>query len=228
MELKKNPKVDLSRQTGLFFAIGLVISLCTVLIVLEWSSPENLEKITLADIDDNFTENLDIPITEMPPPPPPVIQQPEIVEVPDEQKIEQEIAMNLDIDVNQEVTVTSPVVMQAAAPPPVEEERDEVFMVVEESPAPKGGMQEFYKYVSENLVYPKQARKLGVEGKVILQVVIDKDGTLTDVQVLKGIGSGCDEEAIRVMKSAPKWNPGKQRGRPVRVKMTVPLLFKLG
>jgi protein TonB len=99
---------------------------------------------------------------------------------------------------------------------------------VENQPAPVGGYEAFYKYIGKNIKYPDQARRMGVEGKVFVQFVVDKDGSITDVQVLKGIGSGCDEEAIRVVKSAPKWTPGKQRGRPVRVRMSVPIAFKLG
>ncbi len=100
-------------------------------------------------------------------------------------------------------------------------------MVVENMPEPDGGMAAFYKYVGKELDYPKQARRMGVEGRVIIQMVVGKDGSLGDFKVLKGIGSGCDEEAVRVLKAAPKWKPGKQRGRPVPVKMTVPIMFKL-
>jgi protein TonB len=156
------------------------------------------------------------------------LQQPEIVEVPDEEDIKQEIEMNLDVDIKQDVQAASPIINENATPPaPIEEEKDEVFLVVEDAPSPKGGMAEFYKYVAQNIEYPKQARKMSVEGKVILQVTIDKDGSLTDIQVLKGIGAGCDEEAVKVVKESPKWNPGKQRGRPVKVKMTVPIMFRL-
>jgi protein TonB len=88
-------------------------------------------------------------------------------------------------------------------------------------------MEDFYKYVSKNIEYPKQARRMGIEGKVFVQFVVDKDGSLSDVKVIKGIGAGCDEEAIRVLKESPKWTPGKQRGRPVRVRMSLPIFFKI-
>jgi periplasmic protein TonB len=228
MELKKNPSVDLNRQSGLFFNIGLVMSLLVVLAAFEWKFYDNLTKVELGQLSDDFVEMEEIPITEMPPPPPPVLQQPEIVEVPDEEDIKQEIEMNLDVDIKQDVQAASPIINESTTPPaPVEEEKDEVFLVVEDAPSPKGGMTEFYKYVAQNIVYPKQARKMSIEGKVILQVTIDKDGTLTDIQVLKGIGAGCDEEAVKVVKESPKWNPGKQRGRPVKVKMTVRIMFRL-
>ena len=101
-------------------------------------------------------------------------------------------------------------------------------MVVEDQPEPQGGMQAFYEYVGKNLKYPSQARRMGIEGKVFVQFVVNTDGTLTDVQAIKGIGAGCDDEAVRVVKTAPKWKPGKQRGKPVRVRMVLPITFKLG
>jgi protein TonB len=228
MEQKKKPSADVYRKTWTFFFTGLVLSLALVITAFEWKFYDDLEVVSLGTLEQEETEILDIPITEMPPPPPPVLQQPEIIEVPDEEEIEQEVEMDLDVEIKEEKAVVKPIKIDAPPPPPqVEEEKDEIFLVVEESAQPKGGFPEFYKYVGKNINYPKQARRMGVEGKVIIQVVIDKDGSLTDIIILKGIGSGCDEEAIRVLKESPKWTPGKQRGRPVKQKMTVPIQFKL-
>ena len=105
---------------------------------------------------------------------------------------------------------------------------DEVFMVVEDQPTPEGGMGAFYEYIAENMKYPTEARQKGIEGKVFVQFVVDKDGSLTDVKALKGIGGGCDEEAVRVIEEAPVWNPGQQRGKSVRVRMVMPITFRLG
>ena len=88
-------------------------------------------------------------------------------------------------------------------------------------------MAAFYQYVSKHMEYPTQARRMGVQGKVFVQFVVDKDGSLSDVKVLKGIGSGCDKEAVSIIENAPKWNPGKQRGRPVKVRMVIPIVFQL-
>jgi periplasmic protein TonB len=107
------------------------------------------------------------------------------------------------------------------------EEVEEIFTIVEESASPVGGMPAFYKYLVETMKYPPQARRLGVEGKVTLQFVVDKNGTIGEVKVLKGIGSGCDEEAIRVMQKAPAWSPGKQRGKAVKQRCIVPISFKM-
>lgn len=150
--------------------------------------------------------------------------QPEIIEVDDDEDIQEDIKIDLDIDMN-ETTVIQEVIFTAA---PEEEEADEIFTIVEDQPTPTGGMQAFYKYVSDNLKYPAQARRMGIEGKVFVQFVVDRDGSLSEVQAIRGIGAGCDEEAVRVIQGAPKWNPGKQRGRPVRVRMILPITFKLG
>lgn len=229
MEVKKNPNIDLSRQRGLFFNIGLVVALGLCLLAFEWKTYDDMSGGIQAAAETEAEEIIDIPITEMPPPPPPVVQQPEIIEVPDEEEIKEEL-VNLETEITQETVIAPPAPPPiTAAPAPVqEEETDEIFQVVEQSAAPVGGMEAFYKYVGKNTKYPDQARRMGVEGRVFVQFVIEKDGSITDVVVLKGLGSGLDEEALRVLKGAPKWTPGKQRGRPVRQRMTLPIMFKLG
>lgn len=229
MKLKKNPELEINYYRKVFLMVGLIISLSFVLIVIEHKTPEELEKIKLADLGDNeMVEEVEIPQTQQELPPA-VIQQPEIVEVPNEKQLVQDIEINLDIDMNQEIQISSPVIQKEAATSAVveEETKEEVFLVVEDQPKFEGGIEAFYKYVSDNLEYPKQAKFAGIEGKVFLQFIVDKDGSLGEFQVLKGIGGGCDEEAIRVVKGSPKWQPGKQRGRPVKVRMGLPIFFKL-
>jgi len=224
MEAKKNPKADLTKRTGLFLNIGLVVSLLIVITAFEWRFYDDGELMDLGQVSDEFEDVMEIPPTEQPPPPPPKIQQPEIIEVPDEEEIEEEIEVDLDVEITEE-TVVEDIVFDE----PVEEEvAEEIFTIVEDQPAPKGGMAAFYEYVGKKLKYPAQARRMGIEGKVFVEFVVDKDGTITDVKAIKGIGAGCDEEAIRVIQSSPKWNPGKQRGRPVKVRMILPITFKLG
>jgi protein TonB len=102
-----------------------------------------------------------------------------------------------------------------------------VYQVVEVQPQPIGGIDALMKYLGENIRYPEEARKKGVEGKVFVQLVVDADGSISEVQVLKGIGYGCDEEAVRVIKAMPAWKPGTQKGEPVNVRMSMPINFKL-
>ena len=207
MELKKSPKADLNPKAGLFLNIGLVLSLLLVISAFEWRFYDDGSLVDLGQVDDDFDDMVDIPPTEQPPPPPPKIQQPVIIEVPDEEEIEDEIEIDLDVEVTEE-TVIEDVVFEEA---PEEEVADEIFTVVEQQPTPEGGMAAFYKYVSKNLKYPAQARRMGIDGKVFVQFIVDKDGTITSVTAVKGIGAGCDEEAARVIGGAPKWKPGKQR-----------------
>ena len=166
---------------------------------------------------------MDIPPTEQPPPPPPVVQLPEIIEVPDEEEIEEEIEVDLDVEVTEE-TVIEDIVFEEA---PEEEEVDEIFTIVEDKPTFPGGDGAMYKYLGKSIDYPSQARRMGIEGRVFVQFIVGKDGSIRDVQAIKGIGAGCDEEAVRVIKKMPKWSPGKQRGRAVQVRMVLPVFFKL-
>lgn len=104
---------------------------------------------------------------------------------------------------------------------------DEIFDVVDEDPSFPGGIDKFRKFLGSNIVYPRIARELGVQGRVVVQFVVEKDGAVSDIVVVRSLGSGTDEEAIRVLQKMPKWNPGKQDGRVVRVKYTVPIPFSL-
>ncbi|HAI76204.1 MAG TPA: energy transducer TonB [Microscillaceae bacterium] len=228
MQEKKYLKVDTARQSGLFLNIGLCVSLLVTIVAFEWKSPESLDIKDISSAGDIFEEQIEIPSTEQPPPPPPTLQQPEVIEVPNEEKIEEEIKFNLSSETVQKVekvTTIKKEIKKVEEKP--KEEVDEVFEIVEDKPEPEGGMEKFYKYVAKELKYPASARRMGIEGKVYIQFIVDKDGTLTDVKVVKGISEDCDEEAVRVIKKAPAWKPGKQRGRPVKVKMVIPIVFKL-
>ncbi|MDG1276489.1 MAG: energy transducer TonB [Algoriphagus sp.] len=224
MEAKKTPSADLTRKSGMFLNLGLAVAVGLTLAAFEWKSFDGGSLKDLGQVTDNFEELLDIPITEQPPPPPPPpVEQPIIEEIPDEVEIEEKIEVNFDVDVK-ETTVIKEVVIADA---PVVEKADEIFDVVETQPNPPGGMSGWNQYLSKNLKYPTQARRMGIEGTVIVVFVVNTDGSIQDVEVLRGIGGGCDEEAIKVVSEAPKWEPGKQRGRPVRTRMRLPIRFKL-
>ncbi|QDH81048.1 energy transducer TonB [Echinicola soli] len=223
MEAKKTPKADLSKKSGMFLNLGLLVSVGLTLFAFEYKTYESGELMDLGTVEDDFEELLDIPITEQPPPPPPPVEQPIIEEIPDEVEIEEKIEVNFDVEVQEETVIKEVVIADA----PVQEKADEIFDVVETMPTPPGGMEGWNKYLSKNLKYPTQARRMGIEGTVYVVFVVNTDGSIQDVGILRGIGGGCDEEAMRVVRNAPKWEPGKQRGRPVRVKMRLPIRFKL-
>ena len=109
----------------------------------------------------------------------------------------------------------------------VKNEQPDIFTVVEEMPSFPGGDQAMTKYLVENIRYPEVAQKNGIQGSIFITFVVEEDGNLSDIKVLRGIGGGCDEEAVRVIESMPKWKPGKQRGKAVRVQFNMPIMFKL-
>jgi len=224
MEAKKTEKADLEKKSSFFFSIGLVVTM--VLVIMAFENKQYDE--TLAELvgknTNTFEEMIEVPPTDVPPPPPPQIQAPVIIEVPDEEKIEEEIDVKFDVEASEETKIQE-VVVVAEEP---KEEVEEIFTIVEEPASPKGGMPAFYKYVGEKVKYPAQARRMGIEGKVFVEFVIGKDGSISEVKAVKGIGAGCDEEAVRIVQGAPSWTPGKQRGKAVKQRMVLPITFKLG
>lgn len=224
MEAKKTEKADLTKKSSFFFSVGLLVTMSIVVMAFEWRDSEKQDVDLMGKSVNTFEEMLEIPPTEQPPPPPPQIQQPQIIEVPDEEEIEEEIQVKFDVEVTEDTKVQQ-IVIQAEEP---KEEVEEIFTIVEDPAAPIGGMTAFYKYVGDKIKYPPQARRMGVEGRVFVEFVIDKDGSIQEVRAVKGIGAGCDEEAVRILQTAPKWKPGKQRGKPVKQRMVLPITFKLG
>ena len=227
MILKKNPALDYNHLRPLFLSIGLATSMLMVTTVFEWKTYESADLVQLtAAMNDQYEDVLEIPPTNQPPPPPPKIIQPEIVAVADDIEID-DLEISLDIEIK-ESTVIESRNFSTKFEEPEEEEVDEIFVIVENFPEPEGGMVAFYQYIQENMVYPNRARNMSVEGKVFVEFIVFPDGSIQDVKTIKGIGAGCDEEALRVVKESPiEWTPGKQRGVPVKVKMVLPITFKL-
>jgi len=216
MEPKKNPEVNLERKKGLFLQIGLVIALLIVLGAFEYKSYEkvayNLGLLNLDDLEEDI-----IPITKQelkPPPPPP--PPPEVIEIiEDEVEIENEIEIE-DTESDEEEAIEI-----------VEEDDDEVFMVVENMPEFPGGDLGLMKYIQKKVKYPPIAKEYNITGKVYISFVVDKSGAVTNVKVVRGVDKNLDAEAVRVIKSLPKYKPGKQRGKAVKVMFTVPINFTL-
>lgn len=223
MEAKKTPKADVNKKSTMFIMLGLIISLGLTLVAFELKQYEEGELMDLGMADDDFEELTEIPPTEQPPPPPPPVKQPQIIEIPDEEEIEEEIEIDLDVEITEETEIEEIVFEEE----PEEEEADQVFLVVEENAQFPGGNGEWNKYLKKNLKYPRQAKRMGIEGAVFLSFIVDKQGKISDIQVSRGIGGGCDEEAVRVLEGSPRWNPGKQRGRAVKSRMNLRIVFRL-
>ena len=156
---------------------------------------------------------------------PPMVEMvlPEIAEIPDEKDIGEEINVRPDLEINED-SIIDAVVFKAL---PEEEMANEVFNIVEEMPKPDGGINKFNKYVSRNIKYPKKAMEMGIEGKVFIRFIVEEDGAVAGVNVIKGLGAGCDEEAVRVVRESPRWKPGRQNGRAVKTRMVVPVNFSI-
>jgi protein TonB len=223
----KSAKVsEQKRYSRLFFNIGLCLSLLFIITAFEWKFFDDGNLMDLGNLNADFENLVDVPPTEQPPAPQPKLVQPQIVEVADDKEIIEEIEIDLDIEMTEDQVIDQPV-FETMQMDVQEEKVDEIFTIVEQQPEPIGGFATFYDYVGNNLKYPKLAERSYIQGRVYLEFVVEKDGSLTDIKVIKGIGGGCDEEASRIIAAAPKWKPGKQRGRPVRVKMVMPILFRL-
>ena len=229
MEVKKSAKASLENKRLLFTEIGMVISLLVVWGAFEYTSKEKktslLDDQTAVVIEDEM-----VPITQETPPPPeaapkiPVLSdQIEILE--DDIKLEDDTFMNLEDDANMGVEIMDYV---EEVEEEVVEEEAIPFQLVEEKPSFNGGdANEFSKWVNSKLVYPEIAKENGVQGRVTLQFTVNADGSVSNVKVLRGVDSSLDKEAVRVVSSSPKWKPGKQRDRAVKVTYTFPVIFQL-
>jgi protein TonB len=225
MDQKKSQKADLENKKVIFRQIGVIIALAVMLFAFEYKSYDkeivDLGTREVVDIPEEI-----IPITEQkvkPPPPPPPKQVVKINVVEDDVEVEDEIDIDVEADENTEIEEYIPIEVEEEE----SAEEQQIFMVVESMPAFPGGEVELHRYLAENIKYPQMAKESGIQGRVFVTFVVEKNGSVTDVKVLRGIGGGCDEEAIRVVKNMPKWTPGKQRGKPVRVQFNLPVKFTL-
>ncbi|MEX1132735.1 MAG: energy transducer TonB, partial [Flavobacteriales bacterium] len=207
MEAKKNPEVDLERRKGSFALIGLITALAITLVAFEWTTFEK-QLGSLGSLDIDFLEEEVIPPSATPPPPPPPPPAPTtVLEIVDDEEDIVEVEI-LDQEIKEDTKVE--IVQRAEV---IEE--DQIFTIVEEMPTFPGGEGKLFEYLGKNIKYPQMATDAGISGVVYVTFVVDKEGKIRDVKVLRGIGGGCDEEAVRVVKSMPTWKPGKQRGKSV-------------
>jgi protein TonB len=223
MEEKKNPNIYLENKKGAYFAVGLLFTLAIVLALFEFKTfPVQIQDLGKLEV--NLMEEEVIPVSMQapPPPPPPPAPTTQIEIVEDDVEIEEELEI-IDMEVDEDTEIE--VVIEEEPEEEIVEE--EIFTIVENMPEFPGGTEALFKYLGKNIKYPAMAKDAGIKGKVYVTFVVDKDGSIADVRVLRGIGGGCDEEAIRVVGGMPKWAPGKQRGKAVRVQYNLPINFIL-
>lgn len=227
MEIKKTPKANLENKKPTWQLVGYVTVLALMFIAFEWTRDVRVD--TSSGVKDNvFEQDIEIPLTvhpEITPPPPPkpvlVIDQFTVVEN-EADVVEANFSTTENTGEDVDIKYTLKVVDEEL---PVE---DEIFVIVEDKPMfANGGEAGLLQYLSKNIKYPAIPQETGIQGRVTVQFVVNKDGSITDVTVVRGIDSYLDKEAVRVISGMPKWIPGKQRGVPVRCKFTVPVMFKL-
>ena len=233
MQIKKDPKADLTKNSNLYFAIGLAVILFISWRAIEWKTYDKsgygYEALNIDDDDDE-----EVPITEQiktPPPPPPPPPAPEIIEVvEDEEEIEETIIESTETDQEEIVEIVE-----------VEEEFEDVdvpFAVIEDVPIYPGCervakskrrdcfQEQINKHIRKNFRYPEIAQEMGIQGRVYVNFVIDKDGSITSIR-MRGPDKNLEKEAQRIIAKLPRMTPGKQRGRAVRVPFSIPITFRL-
>lgn len=226
-EVKKSPKANLEKQRSTYVLMGLVLGASLLFFAFEWSS--QTKKLDESVLVQDITAEEEIEITRReptppPPPPPPEPETPEIIEV-----VEEEVDTKMDIQVEDDQSKRQTQVYVPPPPPKPKEEEvtEEIFVVVEEQPEFPGGNAAMMKFLGDNINYPIIAQENGIQGRIICNFVVERDGSITDVQVVRGVDPSLDKEAVRVIQQMPKWKPGKQRGSAVRVRFTLPVVFRL-
>jgi len=228
MEIKKSKKADLEGGKGLSFLMGLIIALAILFVGFEWGTHDVVIATSDAVADVIAEEEIEITRPEDAPPPPPPPPAPAAAEVLN--VVEDNIDLEQQEIVSSEDNQMEAQVQTYVAPAVVEEEEEsaqQIFTVVEEMPQFPGGEGELLKFINRSIKYPVIAQENGIQGRVICAFVVNRDGSVVDGEVLRGVDPSLDKEALRVIGTLPKWTPGKQRGKPVRVKYTVPITFRL-
>ena len=233
MELKKNPRADINKNSGLYFVLGLAVVMASVWFALEWKKYDKNEGY---DISMNIEDQLDeeVPMTEQikTPPPPPPPAAPEVIEVvEDEEEVEETVIESTETSQEEEVVEIEEVEVDE-----VEEDISVPFAVIEDVPIFPGCegasdkkkcfQEQMQKHIVKNFRYPEIAQEMGIQGRVSVVFVIQKDGSIGNIR-MRGPDKNLEAEALRIIKKLPKMTPGKQRGRAVKVPFSIPIMFKL-
>lgn len=226
MEVKKSKKAAIENRRGTWLLMGFVATLAFMFVTFEWTQHDvNVASGSLTR-DPIFEENL-VPITfpeeKLQPPPPPVATVPEELTIVGNDEKVADVTVKSSEDIGEKVDIgrIAPKVEE------VEPAEEPIFVLVEKMPSFPGGDAALFQYLGKNIKYPTIPAEMGTQGRVIVQFVVDKDGTITNPVVVKSVDAYLDKEALRVINAMPKWTPGRQRNQPVRVKYTLPVMFRL-
>ncbi|MDR3129817.1 MAG: energy transducer TonB [Tannerellaceae bacterium] len=228
MEIKKSPKASLENGKSLGLLMGAAVGLAVLFVGFEWGTRE-MKVVTASEGAADVIAEEEIEITRQentpPPPPPPAPVVSEVLNVVDDNvNLEQQDILSSEDDQSsaQTQTYVAPVVVEEE-----EESEHQIFTVVEKMPEFPGGQAALLKFLATSIKYPVIAQENGIQGRVVVAFVVNKDGSVVDAEVVRGVDPSLDKEALRVIGIMPKWSPGEQRGKPVRVKYTVPVQFRL-
>ncbi len=244
----KYPELDVFSMRGTFLGYGLAMAMGLMIVAFGWTTYEvEVDYSSLmAGIDDEI--EMETPRTAEPPPPPPPPPAPTALQIVESDVLDLETIEFEDMSISEETSIEGPIAPPKAEaappppppPPPPPAASKEIFKIVEDAPTFKGcesiadkeekkacANEKLMAFIYQNIKYPSLARENNIQGMVVVQFVVEQDGSISNIKCLRDIGAGCGEEAMRVVEAMPNWNPGKQRGRPVRVMFTLPVKFKL-
>ncbi|KYG78757.1 energy transducer TonB [Roseivirga echinicomitans] len=220
MEVKKNAQLDTQEKRPLFLFIGLCISTGLSLAAFEYKTIPAAPPVISYETDS--LHGFDEPPITIIEPPKPIIQQPVLLEIPNEEELNETVIFINEVHPLDFLNIESTEVI-AKKP----EKAEDPFIVMEKQASFPGGAEAWGKFLNKNFKYPRNAQRMGIEGKVVLTFFVAANGDISDLKVLRGISKDCDAEAIRVLSKSPRWNPGQQRGVPVKSPRRVTINFKL-
>ncbi|MDX9773310.1 MAG: energy transducer TonB [Bacteroidales bacterium] len=227
MELKKNEKANLENKKSLFLQIGIIIALIVCIVALEWTSGQKRDS-AYDGMSEEAIEEEQIPVTEETPPeemPPPEVTVTDLFEiVTDDVVIDNEVKFEDDETSEDKMVEIYAPVLQAEE----EETEDEIFVIVEDMPKFRGGdINKFREWVQKRVRYPELAAENGIQGRVFITFVVETNGNVSNVSISRSVDALLDDAAKEAVAASPKWEPGMQRGRPVRVRYSIPIIFQL-
>ncbi len=227
MEAKKSDKANLENKKPMFLQFGIIVALIVSLLAFEWTTGERSDS-AFDGMSEEAIEEEQIPVTEETPPeqaPPPEVTVTDLFEI-----VEDDVVVKSDVAFDDDETSEDKVVEIYAPVISMEEEKteDEIFVIVEDMPTFKGGdINKFRDWVQKRVRYPELASENGIQGRVFITFVVETNGTVSGVTVTRSVDQLLDEAAKEAVAASPKWEPGMQRGRPVRVRYSIPIIFQL-
>ena len=226
LNVNKSPKASLEDKKFTFVLMGFIIALSVIYVGFEWKASEIVIYEGI-ETDHHFEEEFDVPQTDQTPPPPPPPPPMEIIVealtiVEDDVKVES-IDLTPSDDDNKPIVILPPVARVEI----VEDDAHVIFEVVENPAEFPGGEAALRRWLSDNIRYPVIAQENGIQGRVVVQFVVNTDGSIVDIQVVRSVDPSLEREAVRLVQAMPRWKPGEQRGKKVRVRFTLPINFRL-